>query len=240
MSAGANFPETIWSDVLEAADRTDPERARTAVLRLCERYHGAIQNWFHGRLLTRTSAADLTQEFLAGWLRREAPLGDFRRGERRFREFLSTCLRRFAASQHVHDMAAKRGGGVVHVTLEGQDGLTVDTPDPCLDLGIARQIHGEVVQEVTIRWLERVGTEAWPRLRDMALGIEPAIDYPTVGRDLGVPVGTIKGWVFRLRNEHYEGFLRRARAISLPGEATQEARHLLGLLVRHGFGNDAA
>ncbi|MCC7375314.1 MAG: hypothetical protein IT581_11730 [Verrucomicrobiales bacterium] len=240
MSAGANFPETIWSDVLDAADRTDPERARTAVWRLCERYHGAIQGWFHGRLVTRTAAADLTQEFLAGWLRREAPLGEFRRGERRFREFLSTCLRRFAASQHLRETAAKRGGGVVHVTLEGQDGMVSDAPDDCLDLGIGRQIHREVVEEMEGRWRARLADGAWLRLRDMALGVEPAMNYPVLSRELGVPVGTIKGWVFRLRHEHYEGFLRRVRAISLPGEAAQEARHLLELLVVHGFDDDVS
>ncbi|MBL9137545.1 MAG: hypothetical protein JNK85_16855 [Verrucomicrobiales bacterium] len=240
MNEGASFPETVWSDVLDAADRTDPERARTAVCRLCERYHGAIQAWFLGRMMTRTVAADLTQEFLVTWLRRDTPLGDFRRGERRFREFLSTCLRRFAASQHVKGVAAKRGGGAAHVALDDQELPVEAHPDQLLDLEIARQIHGEVLSEMSARWTERVGHRAWPRLRDMALGSEPAVDYASVSRDLDVPLGSIKGWVFRLRQEHYEGYMRRVRAISLPGEEVHEARNLLGLLVRHGFGDDVS
>lgn len=229
------FPPTHWTQVREAASR-DPERARAAVVALCGRYREAIRRWFERDGRTRPEAEDLAHDFLTRWLVRDAPLGHFERGGRRFREFLGCCLRHFAAERHARSSAAKRGGGVVHEPLHedrlpaaaGADGG--DGPD----LELARQLFREVEAELAGRWAPRVPADGYARLRDMALAVEPAGGYAALAEAFGVPVGTLKGWVFRLRQEFYEGFLGRVRPLADPADVPEELRHLHGLLLRHG------
>lgn len=230
------FPPTQWTQVLEAASR-DPERARAAAAALCGRYRAAIVAWFARDAGTRAEAEDLAHDFLTRWLVRDAPLGHFERGGRRFRVFLGVCLRHFAAERHARSSAARRGGRAVHEPLReghlpvaaGADGG--DGPD----LELARQLFREVEAELTGRWAPRVpAVGGYARLRDLALAAEPAIGYAALAAALGVPVGTLKGWVFRLRREYYEGFLARVRPLADAADVDGEMRHLHGLLLRHG------
>lgn len=239
MTAPSSFPETVWSDVLAAADCSDSVGAREAVVRLCERYHGAIRAWFRRQPQTREMADDLAQEFLMRWLVREAPLGEFRRGPRRFREFLATCLRRFGVAEHARRTAQKRGGGVVHVAWEDVEPEGAGGAEESVDLELARDLQREVDAGLEVRWRSRVPAGGWERLRDMALGWDEATGYAPFAAELGIPVGTVKGWVFRLRQEHYEEFLRRVRSLTVPTETAEEVRHLLELLARHGSGRES-
>ena len=232
------FPETAWSEVLAAAQRTNPEQAREALVRLCERYHGAIREWFRGRTQTREMADDLTQDFLVGWLGRDAPLAEFRRGERRFREFLATCLRRFASTERTFHLALKRGGGVTHVALEDCDPTGAEGVDERLDLELARGIQRAVDAEIEVRWRERVPRGGWQRFRDMAVGTLDAEGYEAFAGEIGIPVGTVKGWVFRFRKERYEMFHRHVLSLAGPTDVPGETRHLLGLLSRYGLGDE--
>ena len=104
------FPATHWSAVLQAAG-AEPDKARRAFEQLCADYRDAIAHWMRLQRLTPEDAEDAAHDFLAQWLQRENPLHGFQRGERRFREFLRVCLRRFLADWHARRHAARRGGG---------------------------------------------------------------------------------------------------------------------------------
>jgi len=233
-----DFPLTQWTQVLEATSR-DPERARQAVVALCVRYRDAIRSWFQRDLRTRQEAEDLTHDFLSRWLARDAPLGNFTRGERRFREFLAVCLRHFAASRHEQAVALKRGGGAVHLDLT-EEAAAPEAMADALDLDLARRLHQTTLAELAGRWHPRVPRDGWPRLCDLAWGGDPAPHYAAQAADLGVPMGTLKGWIFRIRQEHYEGFRQRARMLTDPDDVDAEVRHLLGLLFRHGLEDGTA
>lgn len=229
------FPPTHWTQVVEAASR-DPERARAAAAALCGRYREAVVAWFARDARTRPEAEDLAHDFLTRWLVRDAPFGQFERGGRRFREFLGICLRRFAAERHARACASKRGGGAFPEPLREElvpAGASPDGGDGP-DLELARQLFREIEAELAGRWAPRVPAGGYARLRDMALAAEPAGSYAALAVSLGVPVGTLKGWVFRLRQEYYEGFLARVRPLAGPADVDEELRHLHGLLLRHG------
>ncbi|MCW5557330.1 MAG: hypothetical protein KIT22_05795, partial [Verrucomicrobiae bacterium] len=185
----ANFPTTQWTPVIAATSR-DPERARQAVVALCAQYRDAICSWFRRDSRTRQQADDLAHDFISRWLARDAPLGSFMRGERRFREFLAVCLRRFAASRHEQELAQKRGGAVVHLGLT-EEAATVETTADVLDLGLARQLHRTTLTELAGRWHARVPGDGWPLLCDLAWGGDPTPRYAAQAAELGVPVGTL-------------------------------------------------
>jgi DNA-directed RNA polymerase specialized sigma24 family protein len=229
------FPATEWTQVLAAASR-DPERAHEAAVALCGTYRAAIVRWFERDPRTRAQAEDLAHDFLSRWLVRSAPLGDFQRGTRRFREFLATCLRRFATESHARATAGKRGGGAEHEPLV-EDQVPAGTESPggdALDLELARQIFEEVEAALAERWRPRVPGDGYLRLRSMALAGEIAGGYAGLAAELGVPVGTFKAWIFRLRQEYYQASLGRVRTLTGPEEAAEELRHLHALLRRHG------
>jgi len=69
---------------------------------------------------------DSAHDFLRSWLGREKSLAGFERGERRFREFLSVCLRRFLADWYTGRQALRRGGGMPHKPLDGKGGTLAD------------------------------------------------------------------------------------------------------------------
>ena len=101
------FPLTHWSGVVQAAG-AEPDKARRAFEQLCADYRDAIAHWMRLQRLSPEDAEDAAHDFLAQWLQRENPLRDFQRGERRFREFLRVCLRRFLADWHARRRTARR------------------------------------------------------------------------------------------------------------------------------------
>ena len=233
----APFPPTPWTSVVEAASR-DPERVREAMLKLCSCYRDAICAWFRRDARTRQEAEDLAHDFLSCWLAREAPLGQFTRGERRFREFLGVCLRRFAVTRHERQRAMKRGGGAMHVAWS-DDQVAAGSSLDYLDLGLAREVHRATLTELTERWKARLPPPAWKHLCWLAWSGDLTVRYEDQAAALGLPVGTLKGWVFRLRQEHYEGFRIRVRALTDPDDLNAEVRHLLTVLIQGGLDDRA-
>ncbi|MCI0540803.1 MAG: hypothetical protein L0Z50_36855 [Verrucomicrobiales bacterium] len=200
------FPSTMWSQVMEAADSSSAQ-ARIAFAGICASYRDAIVRWMSLQHLTAEDAEDAAHDFLEQWLRRGNPLQGFTKGERRFREFLRVCLRRFLSDWRKRRQTKSRGGEFTHVTWE-HDELIEETIDsvPLIDLELARNVHENALKRLARDWQAQIPGNGYQRLRVVALGEEPNPGYDSLGQELGVPVGTVKSWVFRLRREYYDAF----------------------------------
>src|SRR6266487_4752657 len=226
------FPPTHWSAVLEAAG-AEPDKARRAFERLCADYRDAITQWMQLQRLTPEDAEDAAHDFLEQWLPRENPLQDFQRGERRFREFLRVCLRRFLADWHARRRAARRGGRVEHVAWEHDD-LIGDGADsyPHLDFANASQIHTDAVAQLKAQWQSKLPGRKFDRLQSIALGDADNPGSAALARELGVAVGTVKAWVLRLRRGYHDAFRDAVSRQADPSEIDRDVLHLHKLLLQ--------
>ena len=103
------FPPTHWSLVLTAG-RNDTARAQVALSQLCQTYWFPLYAHARRRGYNPHDAEDLTQEFFARLLERQAlAAADPHRG--RFRSFLLAAMNNFLASEWEKARAKKRGAG---------------------------------------------------------------------------------------------------------------------------------
>ena len=124
MYCSITFNTTHWSVVLAA--KGDNTRAHAALSELCQSYRKPILRYIEGAVRTnnvygRLSAEDLTHDFLVYLL--EARLngeGLFERVQRRegrFRVYLLKAVQFFLSDVRKRELAAKRGGQIVHVPV---------------------------------------------------------------------------------------------------------------------------
>jgi DNA-directed RNA polymerase specialized sigma24 family protein len=225
------FPLTHWSGVLQAAG-AEPDQARRAFEQLCADYRDAIAHWMRLQRLSPEDAEDAAHDFLAQWLQRENPLRNFQRGERRFREFLRVCLRRFLADWHARHGAARRGGGTEHVPLELDDCASGDADSNAhLDFAFASQIHSSALAKLKVEWRNKLRSEAFDRLCAVALGNEENPGYAALATELGATAGTVKSWMFRFRREYHEAFRDAVSRQSDPSLIDDDVLHLHKLLL---------
>lgn len=220
----------MWTLVIAAADAGDSERAANAFRQLCGAYRDAIVRYLRGRGLAANEVEDAAHDFLTTWLERENPLEGFERGERRFREFLTFCLKRFLADRHAYRTAKRRGGQVKHVPLETLEVATAQAePASSCDLELAREVEAEALRRLAKAWATQIPGNGYERLRRVALGHSENPGYQVLAGELRVAIGTVKSWVFRLRREYYTAFRDAARPLATPDGLDAEVRYLFGL-----------
>jgi DNA-directed RNA polymerase specialized sigma24 family protein len=228
------FPPTHWSAVLEAAG-AEPDKARRAFEALCGYYRDAIVQWMRLQRLTSQDAEDAAHDFLQQWLRRENPLQGFQRRERRFREFLRVCLRRYLADWRARHRADRRGGGAEHIPLEESDWIGDDAESSLaclhLDFALATQIHRGALAKLKTSWQTKLAGEGFDRLQSVALGDSANPGFAKLAEELGVAVGTVKSWVFRLRREYHEAFRDAVSRQADPSLIDEDVMHLHRLLL---------
>src|SRR6202042_3871506 len=119
LPGSSRFPTTRWTLVVAAGD---PQRkdSRSALVSLCENYWYPLYAYLRRRGHAPDEAQDLTQEFFMRLLGgRYLDKADPEKG--RFRSFILTSLKFFAADEQDRQRAQKRGGGMV-VPLEFSSG----------------------------------------------------------------------------------------------------------------------
>lgn len=116
MAAPDQFTTTCWTLVLAAKRRHDPA-GLAAFAQLCERYYEPLYTYLRRRGQTAEDARDLTQGFIARLIEKDVLRhADPSRGK--FRAFLLTALKHYAANEHARATAEKRGGTRIALTLE--------------------------------------------------------------------------------------------------------------------------
>lgn len=227
------FPQTDWSAVFAASGQgSDAEKARRTFEGLCADYRNAIVQWMRRQQLSPEDAEDAAHDFLHRWLSKENPLQGFEQGERRFRDFLSVCLRHFLLDWHASRTTQRRGGNVNHVNLESQDVLGPPSKSSSdIDQAIARHIHASVIVELRVRWSELMAEERFEQLQEVALGLRKNPGYEALAQRYGVAVGTIKSWIFRVRREYHDAFREKVGRQSTPYDLDDEVVYLHSLLL---------
>lgn len=185
------FPETHWSVIAGAKDRTDP-RWRERVEQLARFYWRPIYR--HLRIRWRMSseeAKDATQEFFGEMLEGKY-LREVEASRGRFRAFVKACLDNEVRQAKRAEGRLKRGGGVAVVPLDAGDDAPLDPADPgeppeaSLDREWRRALVAEAVGRMKAAYeSEKRGDwfEVFRRV-DLAEGAKPT--YREVAAALGI------------------------------------------------------
>ena len=116
MAAPDDFATTSWTLVLEAKRRDTPAGSE-AFARLCERYYEPLYTYLRRRGQTAEDAQDLMQAFIARLIEKDI-LRHVDPARGKFRAFLLTALKHYAANEHARATADKRGGNQRSLPLD--------------------------------------------------------------------------------------------------------------------------
>lgn len=200
------FATTHWSMVLAAAQASGSEEARQALAQLCETYWYPLYAFVRRKGYNPNEAQDLTQEFFAHLLANATiQKADQNRG--RFRSFLLTSMQNFLANQHRARIAIKRGGGVQHLPLDFDKGEDRYRQEPAELMTPEKIYERRWAMTLMKRVLDRLGEEqtaagkgeAFEILKHYLGGTDDQRPYREIAEQLGMPEGTIKVTVHRLR-----------------------------------------
>lgn len=194
----------------QAASSTDPA-ARQALATLCESYWYPVYAFIRRSGKGSHDAEDLTQGFFARLLEKGIlATADPARGK--LRSFLLTCVQNFVADEHARDMALKRGAGVI-VSFNpswAEESYAAEpvndvTPDRLFQRRWALTVLDFSFQLLREEFAASGKAALFDALRPfLGFGPEPEKQYEELSASLGLPTGTLKNHVFRLRQRWRE------------------------------------
>jgi RNA polymerase sigma factor (sigma-70 family) len=233
---GRPFATTHWSIVLAAGHGSQPD-SRAALAKLCEAYWYPLYCYVRRRGHGQDEAQDLTQGFLATLLERDSlQVADPHRG--RFRSFLLGSMNHFLANQRRRQLADKRGGGRVLLSLDFQSGENRFSREPSHD-----QTPEKLYER---RWAMTLMEQALSNLRQeyaaggklalfdrlsAFLGGDKGAAYRDIAVELDMTEGAVKVAVHRLRKrcrEHLRAEV--AQTVADPQDIEGELRDLLAVI----------
>lgn len=236
---GAAFATTLWS-VVQAAGRGTGVAAQPALEQLCRTYWYPLYAHVRRRGYSREDAEDLTQAFfthlLAGqWL----SVADSGRG--RFRCFLLAGLNHFLANEWDKRRAQKRGGDRSHLSFDSPaaeqlydgDGNHALNAEELYERSWALELLEHVRARLRHAYAEEGKAHRLDGLERFLPGEEAPPSYAEAATQLGVPEGTLKAEVHRLKRRYGE-FLREeiARTVTAPEHVDDELHYLIRVLGR--------
>ena len=237
LPGSSQFPTTRWTLVVAAGD---PQRkdARSALVSLCENYWYPLYAYLRRRGYAPDQAQDLTQEFFMRVLEgRYLDRADPEKG--RFRSFILTSLKFFAADEHDRQRAQKRGGGAV-VSLEFSSGEERyqrepghnETPDRIFERRWALSMLERVMERLRDEFVQHGRPENFERMKVFLLGQSEA-PYADLAREMNTSEGALKVAIHRLRKRYRELFRQEiADTVADPAKVESEMRYLATVLTR--------
>jgi RNA polymerase sigma-70 factor (ECF subfamily) len=226
-SAPRHFATTNWSLVRQAGSANE-EMANAAKDTLCNAYWYPVYAYIRARSRTKEDAEDLTQGFFLRLLRVNLlAKADAQQG--RLRNYLLGSVKHFLISEHAHAHAKKRGGDAVITSFDAQWAENAFGNEPVDEMTPERLYQRRwalTVLEFAFDLLreEHVADgrhEEFERFRPL-LGFtaECGCNYAEMSAQTGVPVGTLKSQVHRMR-KRWKELLRQQVALTL-GDPTEE------------------
>jgi DNA-directed RNA polymerase specialized sigma24 family protein len=236
---GGAFATTLWSVVVKAGQASD-STAQPALEQLCRTYRYPLYAHVRRRGYSREDAEDLTQAFFTRLLTHQSlRVADSSRG--RFRCFLLAGLNHFLSNEWNKARAEKRGGDRNHLPFDTATGEQLyDREDSCelnaeelYERSWALQFLDQVRARVRHACAEEGKADRYEALDRFLPGEESPPSYAQAAAQLGVPEGTLKAEVHRLKRRYGE-LLREevAHTVAGPGEIDDELRYLIQVLGR--------
>jgi RNA polymerase sigma factor (sigma-70 family) len=237
LPGSSQFPTTRWTLVVAASD---PQRkdAHSALVSLCENYWYPLYVYLRRRGYPPDQAQDLTQEFFIRVLEgRYLDRADPEKG--RFRSFMLTSLKFFAADEQDRQRSHKRGGGMV-VPIEFSSGEERyqrepghdETPERIFERRWALSVLERVLQKLRDEFVHHGRPEHFERLKGFLLGQSEA-PYAALAREMNSSEGALKVAIHRLRKRYRELFRQEiADTVADPAEVEPELRYLAAVLTR--------
>ena len=230
------FATTEWSLVVAAGDLENPSE-REALSALCRTYWLPIYVYLRRRGADEERARDLTQGFFAKLLEKNY-VGDARRERGRFRTFLLTSLRNFAANEWNRETAQKRGGGRVPISIDDLDAeehyrrepAHHDTPERLFDRRWARILLDTSLNRLREETPEPAARERFESLLPFMSG-DSESGYREAAERLGMSESATRVAVHRLRRR-FRAIVREevSRTVGEHGEVEDELRHLFAAM----------
>jgi DNA-directed RNA polymerase specialized sigma24 family protein len=229
------FTTTCWTAVVEAG-RSDSASAKEALTRLCGTYWHPLYAYLRRLGQTEENAKDLTQEFFYLLLSKNY-LRAADRTKGRFRSFLLTALKHFLANDKDRQLAAKRGGREIIISLNQppEDGGAL--PEPGTDLTPAAiferrwaaTLFRQAENRLRDEYADQRKAELFARLRSCLEGETRWGSYGELAGELGLTSASVAMAVHRMR-ARYAVLLREEVAQTLVrpthSEIEEELRHL--------------
>ena len=197
MKAGDQFSVMPPNPMLPSTQWTRLEQERAAATGadwFCEAYRPAVLAYIRQQY-AHHDAEDLCQEFFRQVVL-DGPLlerADRQRG--RLRGLLRTALQRFLQDQRRQALAVKRGGRVVHQSLDARDtgpadieaaSVTAHSPDQAFDQAWAAHLLARAMVRTEQYCAERGKQELFAALRPLLDGSQPTGGHAEVGAPLGL------------------------------------------------------
>jgi RNA polymerase sigma factor (sigma-70 family) len=239
------FPATRWSAVV-AARSEDPRGRSRALDAILAAYWKPIYKYLRIRWnKSDEDAKDATQEFLAQLIEKEY-LSDFDPAKARLRTFLRVCVDHFVANQTKAASRLKRGGDVLHVTLdfEGAEAEFARARSP-LTAAASAESFDQYLEKEFVRNLFtlavtdlRTSCEARDKLRHFRLFERYDLDdsdasrpsYAELAQEFGIAVTDVTNHLAFARREFRRIALEKLREMTYSEEEfRREARSLLGV-----------
>ena len=231
------FTTTHWSLVLRAG-QGNSKQAQNALAQLCRAYWFPLYAHARRRGCRPHDAEDLTQEFFAHLLERQAlAVADPQRGK--FRSFLLAAMNNFLATEWEKARAKKRGGGQPVLSLEmsaAEERFDLEpadhsTPDKAFDKQWALALLDEVLKKLEAKYANEGKSDLFTGLRQTLAGARESQPYAELSARLGISEGAVKVAVHRLR-KRYRVLIQEeiANTVASPEEMDAEMRHLFAAL----------
>jgi DNA-directed RNA polymerase specialized sigma24 family protein len=236
---GAGFQSTHWTLVLRARQSDPTEIAREALADFCDAYWPPLYSFVRRRGYASPEAQDLVQGFFAHLLE-ENTLSRADQNKGRLRTFLLGSLQNFLCNEYDRNHRLKRGGG--------HQIVSIDEHLPEAEASMADTAHLSDSRAYDQVWASNIVKRAWEHLqvafeaegkaewfevlRPFVTASErTAPDQEETAKKLGVPVATLRTWLWRLRQRYREALRNEvASTVSDPADVDQELHYLYQIL----------
>jgi RNA polymerase sigma factor (sigma-70 family) len=223
----SRFPDTRWT--LVVSSRGSDTRSRRAMEELCRAYWYPLYAHARGRGCTAEDAEDLTQTLFSQMLARET-MSRVSPDAGRLRSYLLTSLNNLITQDWRQRTAQKRGSGAPVIPLDQAaaearyacDFATPATPEQEFNRRWALALLDRVMERLRAE-LAPVTSEAYSLWVQLLNGERALLSYHAASVILGLPEGTLRMKVFRLRKK-YRALLREeiAHTVSHPAQVEEE------------------
>ena len=236
---GAAFQTTHWTMVLRAGETQSDTSAQKALSNFCEAYWPPLYAFVRHRGHASPEAQDLVQGFFAHVLEQNT-LSRADREKGKLRTFLLGSFQNYLFNEYDRARALKRGGG--------HQILSIDEHLPEAEASMMETMHLSDSAAYDLVWASNIVKRAWQHLENefetegkaeslevlrpfVAGGERTPPNQEEAAAKLGVPIATLRTWLWRLRQRYREALrMEVASTVSDPSEVDQELHYLYQIL----------